>query len=85
MTDHSAHTPLLPLFSVKKNSCSGEYGSVAALVAGMLFFGVAGVSEKFAVVLWSTIVFSNGVAVVEGCGVCRLVPYPGLILLFPHV
>lgn len=49
---------------VKKSWCFGEYGSVAALVAEMLFFGVAGVSERFAVVLWDTVVFANGIAVV---------------------
>ena len=42
------------LGSVNENSCFGKYWSVEALVAGMVFFGVAGVSEKFAVVTWST-------------------------------
>lgn len=51
------------LRGVKKSSCSGECKFVGALVAGMQFFGVAA-SEKFAVVLWSTVVFANGVAVV---------------------
>lgn len=70
---------------MKKSSCSGEYGSVVALVAEMVFFGVVGVSKDFAVAIWSTIVFSNDVAVVEGYKTCRPVFNMGFSSLKFHL